>query len=184
MSFIERIPRKLPTIQSVRNNVQAEAPLLVFYTVVLLVLAFLYINSFSLRVESARIPRMVIVATIAIIVLHIVTIFLNFNPSGMTGPNTEEFLEEDIEISNVDLVSLIREMIWIVGYVLGFFYIGFFTTTAAFVYSYIFVKDKDTSGLRRFIVPGYWSIGVTVFLYFILITVLEVYKILRIGILP
>lgn len=174
----------VPGVADLKRNVRDELPLLVFYAATVAVMLILYDNSSTLEEAAARIPRYVITGTLLVVGLHVFLIALGVRVSGFQDTDADEFADEDVNMSDVNLPALIKEMVWICGYVAALFYIGFFTATFAFVYVYILVKDLDAEGIWRFVVPGYWAIGITGLLYVLIIWVLESYNFLRLGMFP
>lgn len=174
----------VPSVSEVKRNLTSERSLLIFYAAAVAVMLLLYNNASTLQEAAARIPQMVITGTLLIVGINVLVIAIGLRVSGFKDNDVKDFADEDVNMSEVNLPSLIKEMVWICIYVAGLFYIGFFTTTFVFVFSYIFFKDLDINGIRDFIVPAYWAVGVTGLLYLLIVLVLENYGILRLGMFP
>ena len=171
------------SVSDIRHNLRRERSLLSFYAATVAVMLVLYENSSALKDAAARIPRMVITGTLLIVGIHVLFIAAGLRVRGFQDDD-DEFADEDVNMSDVNLPSLIKELVWICVYVAGISYVGFFTTTFVFVFIYIFVRDIDIEGIWQFIVPTYWAVGVTGLLYLLIVLVLENFGILRFGILP
>jgi hypothetical protein len=174
----------LPTVSDVRRNVRNERPLLIFYVGMVAAMVILLDNAATLDEAAARIPRYVIMGTLLVLGIHVFFILLGQRIKGFQGTDVDDFADEDVNMSDVNLPALIKEMLWICAYVAGLFYIGFFTTTFIFVYIYIVVKDLETKGIQRFVVSGIWAAGITGLLYVLIVQVLKNYSFLRLGMLP
>lgn len=83
----------------------------------------------------------------------------------------------------LDLVGVVKEMVWVTAYVLGVIYVGFFTVSAAFSVGYILLNE--TSPLKRRIPLALaWTGGIMAILYLLFIHFLRVSSVWRLGFLP
>ena len=83
----------------------------------------------------------------------------------------------------IDLLGVGRELVWILAYLLGIIYIGFFIVSSAFSISYILAKE--TSPLRRRIPMAIgWTAIILGILYVLFIQFLQVSSVWRLGFLP
>lgn len=83
----------------------------------------------------------------------------------------------------LDLFGVGKELGWILAYVLGIVYIGFFTVSIAFSVSYILVNE--TSPLRRRIPMSIGWTGIILgILYVLFVQFLQVSSVWRLGFLP
>lgn len=181
MSALGTLLMAVPSVSDIRRNLSRERSLLIFYVATVAIMLFLYDNTSTLQDAAARIPRMVILGTLLIVGIHVLVLAAGMRVSGFQDDDDDEFVDEDVNMSDVNLPALIKEMVWICVYVAGLFYIGFFTTTFLFVFMYIFAKDLDIEGIWKFIVPAYWAVGITGLLYVLIVLVLENFGILRLG---
>jgi hypothetical protein len=84
---------------------------------------------------------------------------------------------------DLDLVGVVKEMVWVTAYVLGVIYVGFFTVSAAFSVGYILLNE--TSPLKRRIPLALaWTGGIMAILYLLFIHFLRVSSVWRLGFLP
>lgn len=151
---------------------------------------FLYATALLTRPDSAEVPWVILSIMVtslgSIIILRLFgdRIRKNLNISE-TDDVIEIFDSNDDEVAmfDIDLVGVAKELLIISVYVIGMLYVGFFTSTVAFITGYILVRD--TSPLkRRFIYISVWNIGVLGILYILFVELLNVSAIFRIGFLP
>ena len=72
---------------------------------------------------------------------------------------------------------------WIVVYILAIEYVGFFTSTFVFMTAYIFIRDHELRGIRKYVEPPLWGLGICIFLYYFFVELLRVGSIFRLGFL-
>lgn len=132
------------------------------------------------RPESAQFPRMVIGFTISIILIDLT---LKIYP-GLTFGESEP--EDEIPTSAMELDmdprGVVISVLWVIGYIIGMNYIGFFTTTVAFVFLYILVYSDAESLVRRILSAAAWSAGITGFAWVLFVEFLRVSSVFRFGV--
>lgn len=164
----------------------------VFLAGVYLFTLVFFLESLSLSADAAVVPRMAMVGIVLAATLRVVELKLGtINPfalAGMGSDDDKNDIEASIEeqLDNIDLPSIRPRdagivIGWIVAYILSIQYVGFFTSTFTFMTAYIFVRDNELSGLRRFVVPPIWGAAMCIFLYYFFAELLRVGSIFRLG---
>lgn len=99
---------------------------------------------------------------------------------------TDEEEEEDGNLAGLyDLNSfgVSKEFVWLIVYVLGVVFVGFFTVSALFIIVYIMVNE--TSELKRRIPLSIgWTAIIMAVLYILFVEFLQVSSVWRLGFLP
>ena len=167
---------------------------LLFLLVVAAVTVLTYIETLSFMQTSATVPQLILyLIGVTLVLIFAMKIWgdaikerlgLSDANAGFGLRNDEE-ADEDQSSGLYDLnpVGVTREMVWIVAYVLGVIYVGFFTVSAVFCLSYILLKE--TSELRRRVpIAVVWTAVIMSILYLLFIEFLQVSSVWRLGFLP
>lgn len=169
-------------LSRIREQIKAEPVYFAFMSLVLLYLMHSWYVTYSFsRSDSAQFPRIVIGFSIGIILLDVA---LKLYP-GLTFGAKES--DEELRITQefeMDPTGVFIAVLWALGYAAGIYFIGFFTTTLMFVFTYILV-NSDGEGLRRRAIAGAaWSVGITGFAWILFVEFLKVSSVFRLGFLP
>lgn len=129
-----------------------------------------YLTTFWPSERAIFFPRITILATLSILVL---AIFNSVKDGGLASDATV----------SVRPFGLISSVIWISLYLVSIYYIGFFTSSFAFIFIHIMAYHDDSFS-SRLVSATLWSSAIVAILYVVLIRVLFLISILRIGLLP
>jgi hypothetical protein len=83
----------------------------------------------------------------------------------------------------LDPVGVTKEMAWVLAYVLGVIYVGFFTVSAVFSLAYILLNETSPIKRRIPLAIG-WTAIIMGMLYLLFIRFLQVSSVWRLGFLP
>ncbi len=184
----------VPTVASVVTNIRENRSEFLFLAGMSIVTAyFIYATASFTRPDSAAVPWVILVImTSSLIAVYASLLFkqqftqLLGGDDGL-GIDATDFAEtedhDDQVMFEIDLWGVSKELAWIIAYVIGIIFVGFFTSTILFINAYIFLKE--TSSLkRRLALQAIWTTGVLLILYVLFIELLRVGAIFRLGILP
>ena len=141
--------------------------------------------------ESAAVPQIILYMLAAVLVAIVVTNIAGDAIKQRLGlTETSAGFETDDEgddqlsgLYDLDLFGVTKEMGWISAYVLAVIYIGFFTTSAAFMITYILINE--TSELKhRIPLSIAWTGLILGMLYLLFVEFLRVSSVWRLGFLP
>lgn len=179
------------------HRVREEPVHYTFLAILLLYFGYHYYLTLSFGVQaSSTIPQIVIYLSVILIILDgvlkttILGDIVKTHVSG--GSQLEDRLmsgEEDGEagtestFSELEITKLLAEFGWVLSYCVAILFIGFFTSTLVYLFTYLFVKINNQSPFRRTLVAGSYSILLTGFVYVLYIELLSVVSLFGFGIL-
>ncbi len=152
---------------------------------------FVYATATLTRPDSASVPWVILIIMVAsLVAIYVFKLFGDRIRSALGFSEREDILdigddgdEDDEAMFEIDLIGVSKELAIISAYVIGLLYVGFFTSTVAFITGYILVKE--TSPLkRRLAYVAIWNVGVLGVLYVLFVELLRVSAIFRLGFLP
>jgi hypothetical protein len=170
---------------SVVTNVRSEAPTILFYAGTVVLIAVFLQDLASVRPAGARIPRFTMYAIVALICAHIVLFaFPRLEPDLIEdeGSEFDEYLEQ-VDTMKVNGPQMLVELVWVVGYIVGMLYVGFFTSSFVFIFLYIYLRETRATGTMRYIIPLVWSTIINVFMYVLFYHLLRVSTVFDLGFL-
>jgi hypothetical protein len=119
--------------------------------------------------------------TIVILVDLALTLFPQLLPEQL---KTESTTESNFENRNISPLAIATQFGWIVLFVLGMYFVGFFTATFSFAFVYIFIYGPERSLQRQGSISAAWAVGINVFLYGLFVQLLQVNSVFNFGFLP
>lgn len=142
--------------------------------------------------ESAVVPQFILYLMAATLLMILVMKFFGDELKDTLGlSDTEAGFDFDQDegadqlegLYDINIIGVLKELVWISAYVLSMIYIGFFTATI--VFSVVYILVNETSGLvRRVLYAVGWSAAVLGVLYILFLYFLRVSSVWRLGFLP
>lgn len=151
-------------------------------------LGFYYLTFEADDFETVMVPRLTIYATLLLIVGAIFNAF--FDLGEKITPDVDGDGNEDASFDTgsdgqfeLTFTRLARKTGAMVAYILGVYYIGFYTITVAFSFAYIYLNTSAT-GKQRWINAVWITAAIFALLYAIFDIGLGIVTIYRLGFLP
>jgi hypothetical protein len=166
----------------------------VFLLGVAVVIAWAYIQTLGFLPTSATVPQFMMyivgVALVGIVImkgygdrikskLGLSSASAGFELSG--GDSDSE--SQTAGLYELNLVGVSKEMAWVLAYVLGVIYVGFFTVSTVFGVVYVLVNETSPIKRRIPLAIGWTAIIMTI-LYLLFVRFLQVSSVWRLGFLP
>jgi hypothetical protein len=164
---------------------------LVFLGAVLVFTVVTYLETRQFLRTSAIVPQIILALIGGSLTLIVVERLFGDELRARVGLDAQAPTDEsDSEVGeqleglyDIDLRGVSVQMAWIVGYVVGVYYIGFFTVSA--VFSVVYVLVNETSPMRKRIPMALtWTVLVLGLLYVLFLEFLQVSSVWRLGVLP
>lgn len=168
------------------QQVREEPVYFLFLLVLLAYFGYNYYLTFEFSLDaSASVPRLVIYLSIGVILIDILlkTTRLRELLKKYMGDQSEDWLQESgFELdSELKLSRLAIEFGWVLSYCLAIYYVGFFISTAVYIFVYFFLRDSEEVVLRRAMKSGAFTIVLTGFVYVLYIEIMNVVSLFRLG---
>lgn len=142
---------------------------------------FLYQRILGWEITTAVIP---LTATLMISAAFLLIIVSNVSDVGEKFKRDSEEQEASSFLSNIQIRGVFIESIWLVAYITGIYFIGYFTATFIYIFTYLGVKASDPTDLRWHLVNLVYTGGILAFMYWLFLYLLKVGSIWRLGFLP
>lgn len=167
-----------------------------FLFVVGLLVIVAYVETTTFLETSAVVPQYILYLVAVSMVGILVMKFRGDEIKGAVGMSDASAgfdlgQDDEIEESDSNLEGLYdlntfgvaKEIVWLIAYVLGVIYIGFFTVSA--VFSIVYILVNETSELKRRIPLAVgWTAVIMGILYALFVQFLQVSSVWRLGFLP
>lgn len=141
--------------------------------IVLSFLAVLYQATFGLQFESYLLPRMLMAATAF---MHITYLAYRYIPIEtrfkdrleLIGSESSDYVDDAKQLS---LPQVGIELVWFGAFLVSIVVVGFFTSIFVYIALYIYVKDepKRRLSIRNVAQSVLISLGITIFLYLLIV---------------
>lgn len=165
-----------------------------FLLAVAVVIAWAYIQTLGYLPTSATVPQfMMYIVGVALVGIIIMKGYgdrikdklgLSSASAGFDlGGGDDDSDGQMAGLYELDLVGVSKEMAWVLAYVFGVIYVGFFTVSTVFSLAYILINE--TSPIKRRIpLAIVWTGIIMGVLYLLFIQFLRVSSVWRLGFLP
>jgi hypothetical protein len=170
-------------ISQTKSRIREKWEYLLFLGALLTLIAYTYSLTTQFRVpETAELPRLVIFGMAVVILVDLVlTLFPQLLPEQL---RSESSTESSFENRNIRPVTIGIQFGWVLLFLAGMYFVGFFTATTTFAFLYVFVYGPEETPLRRFGVSIAWAAGINIFLYVLFVELLQVGSVFNFGFLP
>lgn len=168
-------------ITRTKSRVREKWPYLLFLAGLLALVAYTYSLTTQFRVpQTGQLPLLVLAGmTIVVLVDLVLTLFPQFLPDQLRTDSTTGSSFENRSISMVDVG---KQFGWVICFLTAMYFVGFFTSTFAFAFLYIFVYGPEESLQRRAAVSAAWAVGINAFLYVLFVELLQVGSVFNFGV--
>lgn len=156
---------------------------LLFLGALLVFIAYTYSLTTEFRVpETGILPRLVVIGMLVVILVDLaMTLFPQLLPGRLQTDSSTTNSFGDRDIGAVDFA---KQFGWVILYLAGIYYVGFFTSSFVFALLYVFVNGPESSPKRRAAIGVAWAVSINIFLYVLFVELLQVGSIFQFGILP
>lgn len=170
-------------ITQTKSRIRRKWNYLLFLGALLALIAYTYILTTQYRVpETAELPQLVIFGMLIVILVDLtLVLFPQLIPEQL---RTESSSESSFEHRSISPVAIAKQFGWVLLFIFGMYYIGFFTAAFSFASLYVFVYGPEESLQRRFAVSAAWAAGISIFLYILFVELLQVGSVFNFGFLP
>lgn len=167
-------------ITATTSKIKEQWPYLLFLITLGALLVYLYTLTWTYRnPETGLLPRLVIGFTLIIILLDILLrVFPQFVPSTIRSDSSTD---SGFEQRNIHPLAVVKQFGWVLMYLAGMFYVGFFTTTFLFALLYIYINGPESSRSRRLGIAVVWGLGINAFLWLLFVELLQVSSVFQLG---
>lgn len=179
-------------IQDIKRNIQEQIG---YVGLIIALIAFfsyyLYLTFGYTQRETWFFPRIIIVLGLSFVIIDLFTVAFRERVNQFFDSGEESVLdqastgtgeEESIEPKSY-VLSLIKEVGWLIGYIVGVYYIGFFTTTFSYTTLYVLAhREKRTP--KTAVIAVSIGLGVVVFLWLLFVELMNSAAVFRLGYFP
>lgn len=188
-------------LRDVKNNIRDKSGYFIFLVCLLIFLLYYLILTFDMSERATwLLPRVVILFGIVFVMTDMIKVafynrinnILNWENEGADVESEEEQtngvtegVRSDTSSSVKSLIpfGMIREVGWVIVFIAALYYIGFFTGTFIFAFSYMLTHQEKLT-LNRGLKSLSLSIGIVGFLWFLFVEIMGSSAIFRLGFLP